>query len=136
MSRIEKIFWNGICAAAIFLVLCMAGSKLLTGWGSVCSYRVFFIMSGSMEPEIRENSFVIGKVVPRDRALEVGQVYAYREAGMLGDKIIIHRLIGVSEDGRYQFKGDSNARADERLVEREDVGYVIVCGKLSSDRLA
>lgn len=122
----EKIFWNGICAAAIFLVLCMAGSKLLTGWSSVCSYRVFFIMSGSMEPEIRENSFVIGKVVPRDRALEVGQAYAYREDGMLGDKIIIHRLIGVSEDGRYQFKGDSNARADERLVERENIGYVIV----------
>lgn len=126
MSRIEKIFWNGICAAAIFLVLSMAGTKLLTGWSSVCSYRVFFIMSGSMEPEIAENSFVIGKVVPRDRALEVGQVYAYREEGMLGDKIIIHRLIGVSEDGRYQFKGDSNAMADERLVERDDVGYLIV----------
>lgn len=126
MSRGRRIFWNGICVIAVLILLSMIGSEILTGWSSVFSYRVFFIMSESMEPEIKENGFVIGKILPKDSEQEVGEIYAYRRAGRFGEEIIIHRFISIGEDGSYQFKGDNNELPDERPVERDDIGYVIV----------
>ena len=126
MSRGRRIFWNGVCVIALLILLSMIGSKILTGWCSVFSYRVFFIMSESMEPEIKENGFVIGKIFPKDSEPEIGKIYAYRRQGLFGEEIIIHRLISIGEDGSYQFKGDNNEQPDDRPVEREDIGYVIV----------
>ena len=37
---------------------------------------------------------------------------------MLGEDIVIHRLIAITVDDRYQFKGDNNELPDEALVER------------------
>ena len=82
MSRSRRIFWNGVCEVALLILLSMIGSKILTGWSSVFSYRVFFIMSESMEPEIKENGFVIGKILPEDSELEAGKIYAYRRQGL------------------------------------------------------
>ena len=79
-----------------------------------------------MEPEIKENGFVIGKKLPEDSEPEAGKIYAYRRQGLFGEEIIIHRLISIGEDGGYQFMGDNNELPDDRPVEREDIGYVIV----------
>ena len=126
MSRGRRIFWNGVCVVALLILLSMIGSKILTGWSSVLSYKIFFIMSASMEDAIKENEFVIGKILPEDSEPEIGKIYAYRRQGLFGEEIIIHRLISIGEDGNYQFKGDNNELPDERPVEREDIGYVIV----------
>ena len=90
------------------------------------SYRVFYIMSESMEPEIGVHDLVIGEHVPEDEQLELGNIYAYKREGIFGIEIIIHRLISATEDGKYQFKGDNNELPDAELVEREKIGYRIV----------
>lgn len=125
-DRLKKGFWNVLTVIAIIVLASMIISKAVTGWGSVFSYRMFYIMSESMEPVIAENSLVIGKVVPKDEQLKVGNIYAYKRNGILGQEIVIHRLIAITEDGRYQFKGDNNELPDEVLVEREDIGYEII----------
>ena len=79
-----------------------------------------------MEPVIAENGIVVGKTVPKDEKLKVGSVYAYKRDGILGQEMVIHRLIAITEDGRYQFKGDNNELPDEVLVEREDIGYKVI----------
>ena len=125
-DRLKKGFWNVLTVIAIIVLASMIISKAVTGWGSVFSYRVFYIMSESMEPVIVENGLVIGKVVPKDEKLKVGSVYAYKRDGILGQEMVIHRLIAITEDGRYQFQGDNNELPDEALVERQYIGYEIL----------
>ena len=122
----KKGFWNVLMAIAIIVLASMIISKAVTGWSSVFSYRMFYIMSESMEPVIAENSLAIGKVLSDSEMLQVGNIYAYKRDGILGQEIVIHRLIAIMEDGRYQFKGDNNELPDEVLVEREDIGYEII----------
>lgn len=126
MSRARKILWNGVSILCTVILISMIASKLLTGWNSVFSYRAFYIMSESMEPEISVNQVVIGQYVPEEDELIAGEIYAYRREGIMGQEIIIHRLLTVTEDGRYQFKGDNNQLPDTELVEREEIGYRMV----------
>jgi len=121
-----KMFWNVLTAIAVVVLMSMVISKTVTGWSSVFSYRLFYIMSESMEPVIAENGIVVGKTVPKDEKLKVGSVYAYKRDGILGQEMVIHRLIAITEDGRYQFQGDNNELPDEALVEREDIGYKVI----------
>ena len=125
-DRLKKGFWNVLTVIAIIVLASMIISKAVTGWSSIFSYRVFYIMSESMEHVIAENGFVIGKVLSKDEKLQVGNIYAYKRDGILGQEIVIHRLIAITEDGRYQFQGDNNELPDEVLVEREDIGYEII----------
>ena len=125
-DRLKKGFWNVLMAIAIIVLASMIISKAVTGWSSVFPYRMFYIMSESMEPVIAENSLAIGKVLSDSEMLQVGNIYAYKRDGILGQEIVIHRLIAIMEDGRYQFKGDNNELPDEVLVEREDIGYEII----------
>ena len=126
MSKVRNIVWNIVTAVSVLILLSLAGNKLLTGWSSVFSYRVFYIMSESMEPEIGVHDLVIGEYVPEDEQLEIGDIYAYRRECPFGTEIIIHRLISATEDGRYQFKGDNNELPDAEPVEMEKIGYRIV----------
>lgn len=126
MSKMRNIVWNIVTAVSVLILLSLAGSKLLTGWSSVFSYRVFYIMSESMEPEIGVHDLVIGEYVPEDEQLEIGDIYVYKRKGTFGTELIIHRLIAVTEEGKYQFKGDNNELPDAEPVEREKIGYRII----------
>ena len=126
MRRVRRLVWNGISVLCTVILISMIASKLLTGWSSIFSYQAFYIMSESMEPEISVNQVVIGKHVSEEDELIAGEIYAYRREGIMGQEIIIHRLLTVTEDGRYQFKGDNNHLPDAELVEREEIGYRII----------
>ena len=121
---IKGRLWDiALCFVAV-AALSMAVSKAVYGWGSVFSYRLFWIMSGSMEPAIREDQIVVGKLTG-DGELTVGEIYAYQREGMLGKEMVIHRLVGITEEGGYIFPGDNNMEPD-RAVLREQIGYRIV----------
>lgn len=126
MKKIKNIAWNIVSVLCTAIIISMIASKLLTGWSSIFSYRAFYIMSESMEPEIAVNQLVLGEYVPEDENLEIGEIYAYRREGIVGQEIIIHRLIAVTEDGKYQFKGDNNELPDAELVEKDDIGYQVI----------
>ena len=126
MSKTRKIVWNIFAVIGMLMIVSMIVSKLLNGWSSIFSFRSFFIMSESMEPQIGVNQLVLGKYVPDSEELEIGAIYAYRRDGFISQEIIIHRLIAVTEDGKYQFKGDNNELPDTELVERENIGYHVI----------
>ncbi len=126
MTKIKNFIWNMLCILSITILISFTASKLITGWSSFCGYRVFYIMSESMEPEIMTSQLAVGKHVPDDETPEIGEIYVYRSDSILGQELIIHRLIAVTEDGRYQFKGDNNRFPDAELVDREEIGYKVV----------
>ncbi len=117
---IKGKLWDIVLCFVAVAVLSMGVSKVLHGWGNVFSYRLFWIMSESMEPVIQENRIVVGKLA-RDGKLAVGEIYAYQREGMLGKEMVIHRLVGITEI----FQGDNNMEPD-RAVLREQIGYRIV----------
>lgn len=125
MKRGKEIFWNVLTAVVGIMLISMVASKLLIGWSSIFTYRVFYIMSESMEPVISEHQMVVGRLLAEDEELKAGEIYAYRRKGPFGTEIIIHRLTQITEDGKYRFQGDNNALPDEVLVDRENIGYKI-----------
>ncbi len=121
---IRRKLWDvGICLL-VAAFLSMGASKLIYGWISVFSYRLFWILSESMEPVIKENRMVVGKLIGEDD-LVVGEIYAYRRGGIFGREIVIHRLVRITEEGNYIFQGDNNKEPDG-AVERGQIGYRIV----------
>lgn len=125
-DMVRKAAWNIITVLVGIMLLSMVVSKAVTGWSSIFTYRVFYIMSESMEPVIHENQLAMGKLLPADAVLQVGEIYAYRKKGAFGTEIIIHRLIEITDEGQYRFKGDNNALPDGDSVERGDVGYILL----------
>lgn len=126
MNKVRKYGWNLLSILCTAIIISMVVSKLLTGWSSVFSYRVFYIMSESMEPIIHENQLVLGRVLSEDEELIIGKIYAYEKSSVFGKEIIIHRLISVDNKGNYIFKGDNNALQDKKSVSKDDIGYCIL----------
>lgn len=117
-------FWDFVLCVLAVVALSMGVSKVICGWSSVFSYRLFWVLSGSMEPVIQENRIVVGRLAG-DGELAVGEIYAYQREGMFGKEMVIHRLVGITEEGGYVFQGDSNGEPDGE-VGREQIGYRIV----------
>lgn len=118
-----KLWDVALCLLAA-AAISMGVSKGVCGWSSVFSYRLFWVLSGSMEPVIQENRIVVGRLAG-DGELAVGEIYAYQREGMFGKEMVIHRLVGITEEGDYVFQGDNNMEPD-REVWREQIGYRIV----------
>lgn len=76
-------------------------------------YRVFDVLSGSMQPAIPVGAEVIDQVVPGDQ-LQVGDVITYEHPRRPGE-YITHRVVGIDRTGlapTLTTRGDANAASD------------------------
>ena len=105
MSKIRRIMRDLLTAICMVVIASMIISKILTGWSSIFSYRIFYIMSESMEPQIDTNQMVLGKYMAQDEELEIGGIYAYRRDGIWEEEIVIHRLIKKKKMVSIDLKG-------------------------------
>ena len=109
----------GLILVSVFVLL----SVVLTPAGQVpqvLGYSVFRVMTGSMEPEIREDSLlVVKKTSPEDIA--PGDVISFFSPDpMLEGAVNTHRVVRIEkENGRTQFitKGDANVIEDTYPVD-------------------
>ena len=90
---------------------------------AILGYRVLFVMSGSMEPVIREGQMIVVRRVDDARELEVGDIVTYLKPE--DDYTVTHRIIEVTDEG-FVTKGDYNVYADQLVVEPEWVKYKVV----------
>ena len=82
-------------------------------------YKLFIVLSGSMEPEIMTGDMVLVKNTDAEN-LQKGDVISYKS----GDVVITHRIVDVTaEDGevRYVTQGDANDSPDQTMVRPADV---------------
>lgn len=84
--------------------------------------RVFYVMTGSMEPLIPTGSFVLSKRIASD-SIKVGSVIVFKDAS--NSKVTAHRVTNIQEDG-YVTQGDANTYRDKYLVKVEDIIGVVV----------
>lgn len=89
---------------------------LLVGCASYFSgVRLYYVQSGSMEPELPVGSLCI--VTPcAVEELEVGDIIAFQKGPMQ----VAHRIVSIQEES-YQTKGDANRSPDPGVVRKEQV---------------
>ena len=115
-----------LAAAAIALILVSVFvllSVVLTPAGQVpqvLGYSVFRVMTGSMEPEIREDSLLVVKKTPPEDIAPGDVISFFSPDPMLEGAVNTHRVVRVEkENGRIQFitKGDANVIEDTYPVD-------------------
>ena len=114
-------------ALYVVILIIFAGyiiSGILWHTPSVFGYRLFFIMSESMEPTIHTHQFVVGKTLSDEADIEIGDIVAYEKGEGMIKRTIIHRMIDRTEEGLYLLKGDNNSRSDYP-VQRYRIKYRI-----------
>lgn len=115
MNKIRKI-WNVTSTCLVVLVVCFAvflmGSRLL-------GYRVFNVISGSMEPTYSVGDLIYVKEVnPYD--IKEGTAITF----VLNEDLVVatHRVVEVDTENQYFYtKGDANDTADSAPVHFNNV---------------
>ncbi len=105
-----------------FVLVCVI-SSLRFKCLNLMGYRLFYILSDSMEPAIMTGDIVVAKVTDGSDIKE-GDVAAYRLDGRV-PIFIIHRVLSESEEG-FIFKGDNNDAPDEMVVPKRRVMYKVI----------
>ena len=88
---------------AFVLVVCL--QRFSNNRISFFKYRMFTVISGSMEPKYKVGDVLIAKEVEPSK-IKVGDTISY--LGMSGDfagKVITHQVVGINQnqDGKYIF---------------------------------
>ncbi|MEM2233425.1 MAG: signal peptidase I [Nitrososphaerota archaeon] len=104
-------------ARTLVLILVIASAVLLTTQ-SLPGLMLLHVVSGSMEPNVPIGSIVL---LARGDKPSVGDVAAYLLEVQGRRYVILHRVTGVTEDGRYVFSADAGDPYGTDLVEPERV---------------
>lgn len=120
MSKTIKKVWNIVTNILVVLVVLLA--VILVG-SRLAGFKVFTVLSGSMEPTYPTGSLIFVKEVDPFQ-LQVGDVITF----MLDEETIAtHRIVDIVPDEedstviRFQTKGDANEAEDAGLVHYKNV---------------
>lgn len=128
--NIVKSFIN--CVIVIFVlifVLIVCLQRFSNNRISFFNYRLFTVVSGSMEPEYEIGDVLIAK--EKDPStIKVGDAISYLGTiGQFNDKVITHRVVNIEKDsdGKFLFhtKGDANLIEDPVVHQDKLYGVVI-----------
>lgn len=103
---------------------------------SFLDYRLFTVVSGSMEPKYSIGDVLVAKEVEA-KDIKVGDSLSYLgTSGQFKDKVITHEVIEIEKDneGKYLFhtKGIANVAADPVVKEEQVYGIIVHEAKLIS----
>lgn len=124
-SVIVAILFIVAFALLIFALVSRSNSDI-----SLFGYRFYYVLTGSMEPQIEEGSFIIVKETPLD-SLEVGDVISFKTHDPdIEGQIVSHSIysIDVNEHGVTELttKGAANQIPDDYKVYEEDIKGKVV----------
>ena len=115
METVKKV-WNTVSTVLVVIIVALAvflmGSRLL-------GYRVFNVVSGSMEPTYSVGDLIYVKEVDTSK-IEIGDAITF----VLNDDLVVatHRVVAIdAEQQHFYTKGDANADADKNPVHFKNV---------------
>ena len=115
---VQIIAWIIIFILLAILLLTVASKRT-----DIFGYRIYTIMSGSMEPTIHVKDAIITKQTDE---VKEGDIIAFEN----GNIVTVHRVIKVYTEENtklYKTKGDNNNTEDPGLVQKQQVkGKVIL----------
>lgn len=132
----KKIFFRIICAILIILILLVLMFDIILVIESnkdqdkvpaVFGYKLFIVMTGSMQSKINVGDLVIVKEVDAN-TLKQNDIIAFKDSANL---VTTHRIINIKEENGekcFETKGDHNNIVDKDLVYPKDLeGKMVNC---------
>ena len=132
-----KIVINVIVVIFVLLfVLVVCLQRFSNNELSFLNYRMFTVVSGSMEPKYSIGDVLIAKETDAED-IKVGDAVSYLGAsGQFKNKVITHEVIEIEKDsnGKYLFhtKGIANVAEDPVITEDQVYGVIVHEAKLLS----
>lgn len=125
-----------ILTIIIILIVCIILiQKVFNNKISIGGYRIFTIVSPSMEPEYKVYDIIFSKTT-ETKNLKIGDDIVYLgEKGDFSNKIITHRIIDITnENNNYTIttQGIANTAPDPEIKEKQIYGKVIFRSKILS----
>ena len=111
-------------ALMLIVVLYVFSCRLNGSLPFVFNRAVVRITTGSMEPFIPTDSYIVVRRVSAREAkeLQVDQIITFTvRSGDIKGQLNTHRIVGVDENGCYITQGDYNGKRDDDVVAPEDV---------------
>lgn len=126
-----KALYYVLILLCIVLVLIIVMQKISDSNKSIAGYRIFVVVSGSMEPKYGVGEVVICKEVEPEK-IKIGDAIVYRgNTGELNGLIIMHEIVDIYYNDQNELKihakGIANNRDDPEIS--TDQVYGIVKGK-------
>ena len=123
LKVISNILFYLVLALLIFVSVTTINAKKNNEIPTFFGYKVFDVLTGSMEPTIPEGSLIIIKETPQNE-IENGDVITFRFEGQ--DSIVTHRIVEVINDGQeFITKGDANNANDSRPIKYNEIEGVV-----------
>ena len=94
-------------------IMCRNGSG---GTAEIFGVSVVKIVSGSMEPSIRDGDYIIIRKTDTAALKEGDIICFYSEDSDIKGRLNTHRIVGINEDGSFATKGDAVKYPDETAV--------------------
>lgn len=128
-KKILKIINYIISATLILFVGIVLSQRLSNNKISFFNYRIFAVVTGSMEPKYKIGDVIISKNVPAEK-IKVGQTISYiGERSSLKGRVITHQVTKKyqDEDGNYVFRARGLANiAEDPLIQEDQIYGVVV----------
>lgn len=132
---IFRILYQILVIFCLILTAIIILQKVTNSNKSIAGYRIFRVITGSMEPEYDVGEVVISKEMP-PKDIKVGDDIVY--LGTYGDyngKIIMHKVVAIDEDEKgnltFHAKGLHSASVeDPQIKENQIYGVVKIKSKL------
>ena len=130
-SMAARVFKAGGMVILILVLAALLVNALLTlfkdsYYPTFGRYRLFAIVSDSMEPEIPTGNMIVGRVPKTPDEIyageENGSIITFEVRERDGDIVLVtHRVIEITESGVYITKGDNAPREDSYETKFEDI---------------
>jgi len=122
-KKVIKYILTPIMAIILLLCIYIAYQKLILKSPNIelFGYKVYIVLTGSMEPVIKPNDLVIVKKISQEK-LKEGDIITFNTNGT--NTTVTHRIKEkVEKDGvtYYKTKGDNNNSEDIELVKYENI---------------
>ena len=89
---------------------------------TIFGYRPVYVLTGSMEPYMREHSIVITKELTAKDKVNIGDVITFHVTDTDGTKLVVtHRINAINADGTYTTKGDNNNVTDSIPITKDNM---------------
>lgn len=85
------------------------------------SWHSFVVTSDSMRPALSMGDVVVGKPVTVGDRVAVGRVYVFDDPAAGADRLMVHRVVELRDDGDYTTAGDANDVTDITPITRADL---------------
>ena len=111
-----------LCTPLVSLIV----TGIATDKPTIFGVRPMIVVTDSMVPAIPVGSILIGVPVETEE-VQVGDIIAYRieEKNKYFSPIIVHRVVGITEDG-FIFQGDNNIEPDDKVVRKAQILFKII----------